>query len=169
MRPRAKTTPPVQKEARPSRARKMDPVAAAPARARARTLPPPAALAPRATLAPQRLLAPRSATNAAAGGLLVFAVLTGLALAAWFKSVPLPWTVGSVIAMSTAAGAFMMSLVVWRAPSQSAVITGACVIAASLLRLGMPSSWTVMSAVVFDLTVLVSIPVVRAALCFTSE
>jgi hypothetical protein len=47
------------------------------------------------------------------------------------------------------------------------VIAGAIVIAASLLRLGLPSSWTVMSAVVFDLTVMAAIPVVRAILVFS--
>jgi hypothetical protein len=116
---------------------------------------------------PVRLVAPRRATQAAAIGLWAFALFTGVALVAWFRTVPLPWTVGSIVAISTAAAAAMMSFVIWRSPTRGAVIAGAIVIAASLLRLGLPSSWTVMSAVVFDLTVMAAIPVVRAILVFS--
>jgi hypothetical protein len=120
-------------------------------------------------IAPRRLFAPREATQAAAIGLWLFALLTGLALVAWFRTMPKPWTVGSVIEISTGASAIMMSFVVWKTPTRSAVLAGAGVIAASLLRLGWPSGWSVMSAVVFDLTVLVSLPVVRAVLLFSEE
>jgi hypothetical protein len=119
--------------------------------------------------APPRLIAPRQATHAAAGALWAFALFQGVALVAWFRTAPLPWTVGSVIAITTGAAAVMMSIVVWRAPTRGAVIAGGLVMLASLLRLGLPSSWTVMSAVVFDVTIMVAIPVVRAILAFAEQ
>jgi hypothetical protein len=118
---------------------------------------------------PRRLVAPPQATLSAAAGLWAFTLLTAVALVAWFRTAPLPWTVGSVIEISTAAAAAMMSVVIWRAPTRGAVIAGALIMAASLLRLGLPSSWTVMSAVVFEVTVVAALPVVRAIVAFSEQ
>jgi hypothetical protein len=107
---------------------------------------------------------PSRTATVAALSLVLFAVLTGLALAAWFASVPEPWSWKAIIAVLCAALALISAVLVWRAPNRTHALLGAGVLALSLVRVGSPSEWNWASWTLLMLTGLLMVPLIHAAI-----
>jgi hypothetical protein len=101
---------------------------------------------------------------AASLSLLTFAVLTTLAIVAWFSRAEQPWNWKAVVAMLAAMLGLTTSALVWRAPSRTHVVAGIVVMGLSLLRVGPPSDWTWVSFALLSVTVLLLVPLVNAAI-----
>jgi hypothetical protein len=100
----------------------------------------------------------------AALSLVLFAILTGLALAAWFATVPEPWSWKAVIAVLCALLALVTAVLVWRTPTRTHALLGAGVLALSLVRVGKPDEWNWASWTLIMLTGLLIVPLVHAAI-----
>jgi hypothetical protein len=99
----------------------------------------------------------------AALSLVLFAILTGLALAAWFATVSEPWTWKGILAVLCALLALVTSVLVWRTPSRTHALLGAAVLALSLARVGKPDEWNWASWTLIMMTGLLMVPLVYAA------
>jgi hypothetical protein len=106
----------------------------------------------------------RRVVRLAAASLLVFSVVTSIALVAWFWRAEQPWSWRSTLAILGAAGGLAACVAVWRKPSRVTVLSGIGVMVVSLLRVGLPSDWTTASWVLFLLTAILIAPVARLAL-----
>jgi hypothetical protein len=96
--------------------------------------------------------------------LLAFAMLTTLALVAWFSRAEQPWGWKSAIAMLSAMLGLTTSALMWRAPSRTHAVAGIVVLGLSLVRVGPPSDWTWVSFALIAVTALMLVPLVNAAL-----
>ena len=108
-------------------------------------------------------------TNSRILTLFAFALLNAGALSAWFARVGEPWTYKSVVAIASTLGAVTAGAALWRAPTREWTYVGIAALVLSLFRIGTPGEWTTMSAIVFELTVLLLIPIVRAAISYQRE
>ena len=104
------------------------------------------------------------AALAASLALLAFAMLTTLALVAWFTRAEEPWSWKAVVAMVSAMLGFMTSALVWRAPSRTHVLAGILAMVLSLARIGAPWDWTWVSFALLSVTMLLLVPLVNAAI-----
>lgn len=100
----------------------------------------------------------------AAVALLAFSGITALSLVAWFATKSDPWSWRTVVALLSVAFGLTAGALVWRAPSRVHVFAGMGVLAFSLLRIGRPSVWTTSTYALLLVTVLLFVPLVRAAL-----
>jgi hypothetical protein len=104
------------------------------------------------------------AALAASLSLLAFAMLTALALVAWFSRVEDPWTWKAVLALLSAMLGLATSALVWRVPTRRHALVGVVVMVLSLLRVGPPWDWTWVSFALLSVTIMMLIPLVNAAL-----
>lgn len=95
--------------------------------------------------------------------LLGFSLLTAIALGAWFKAAPDPWSWKGAVALSCALLGLTTSVLVWRAPSRVHAAAGITVMLLSLVRLiGSDFSWP--SVALIAITGLLLVPLVRAVI-----
>lgn len=105
-----------------------------------------------------------SLVRAAAFSLFLFVGLNAAAFTAWFLRAYDPWNYKSIIEIASVLLALLAALGLRFSPNRGWVHAGLGALAVSLLRLGPPADWTLMSALVFNLTVLLSIPLARLEL-----
>lgn len=102
------------------------------------------------------------ATRAATMGLLLFGSLHALNLSALFWQAPAPFTVRVGIEAAACFLAYLAAWRVWRTGSVAALIFGSIAIVGSLGRIPFPIDRTPLTIATLVLTLLLSIPVVRA-------
>jgi hypothetical protein len=107
--------------------------------------------------------AQRAARNASYA-LLAFTILTVIALVAWFASADQPWGFSSFVAVLAAFLGSGATALLWRQPTREHAIGGLVVMGLSLLRVGLPTGWTVFSVALITLTALLAVPLVQAAI-----
>lgn len=113
--------------------------------------------------------ASRRAALLASLALLAFSALTAIALVAWFRDSPMPWTWKSVLALGCTALATTTSALVWSAPSRAHAVLGAVVLIGSLARVGPPAEWTWASFALVAVTFVLLMPLVHAAIVLRGE
>ena len=96
--------------------------------------------------------------------LVVFAGLTALSLAAWLARTPAPWGWHAVVALLAAVLGLAAAAALFRAPSRMRAAAGAGVMLLSLVRIGVPDHLAWPLVVLPLVTLLLMVPVVRAAL-----
>ncbi len=104
------------------------------------------------------------AASAASVALFVFATLTLFAVFFWFRRTPAPWTWKGLLAGGCAALALATSALMWSTPSREYAMLGAIIMLASLVRVGLPGDWSWTTLTVLAVTVVLSMPVVHAAI-----
>ena len=107
---------------------------------------------------------PLKLARQASTALVAFAALTALSLAAWLARTPEPWGWHAVVALLSAALGLAASAALFRAPSRTRAAAGACVMLLSLVRIGVPDHFAWPLVVLPLVTLLLMVPVVRAAL-----
>jgi hypothetical protein len=106
----------------------------------------------------------RKIATGAAASLLLFSVLTTVALLAWFTHAPEPWGWRALVTLFTAMLSLTSSVLIWRIPSRVTCWWGVAIMAVSLVRIGPPNDWTWVSFTLLMVTFLLMIPLVHAAL-----
>jgi hypothetical protein len=100
----------------------------------------------------------------AASALLIFGALTSFSLAAWLARAPEPWGWHALVALLSAALGLAAGVALLRAPSRALAGAGASVMLLSLVRVGVPEHFTWPLVVLPLVTLVLTVPVVRAAL-----
>jgi hypothetical protein len=90
-------------------------------------------------------------------------VFTIVVLGAWFARADQPWGFSSFVAVLSALLGTGATALFWRQPTREHAIGGLVVMGLSLVRVGLPTSWTSTSAALITITALLAIPVVQAA------
>jgi hypothetical protein len=96
--------------------------------------------------------------------LLLFTALTVVSLAAWFARTDEPWGFASFIAVLAALLGAGTTAFMWRQPTRDHAISGLIVMGLSLLRVGVPTTWTLTSLALIAATALLAIPIVQAVI-----
>ena len=96
--------------------------------------------------------------------LVAFAGLTALSLAAWLARTPEPWGWHAIVALLSAVLGIAAAAALLRAPSRMGAAAGAGVMLVSLVRIGVPDHFAWPLVVLPLVTLLLMVPVVRAAL-----
>jgi hypothetical protein len=95
---------------------------------------------------------------------LLFAGASAFFLASWFGTGGSPINWRAILTIACAVFAVVVSAQMWKKPSRVAAIAGLACVLVSVLRVGLPSEWTGFSFVLFAITVVLSIPLVHAAI-----
>jgi hypothetical protein len=106
----------------------------------------------------------RTAATLASLALLVFAGCSAVPLAAWLQRAADPFSWKAGVTASAMLGTIWASAIVWRRESRLAAVAGIIMMWASLTRIGPPEQWTAYSFLLIAGTLVLSMPVVHAAL-----
>jgi hypothetical protein len=104
------------------------------------------------------------AARPAAYALTAFSLFTVVALSAWFAREDQPWGFASFVAVVTAILGVGATALFWRQPTRELAMGALGVMGFSLVRVGLPTTWTASSVALITLTALLAIPVVQAAI-----
>jgi hypothetical protein len=111
--------------------------------------------------------APTAAQRAARNSsyaLAAFTLIIIAALIAWFVREDQPWGFASFITVLSALLGIGTTVQLWRQPTREHAIAGLVVMGVSLLRVGLPTTWSWPSVAILTLTALLAIPLVQAVI-----
>lgn len=110
------------------------------------------------------------ATLAAAVALVVFAAVSGLAVAGWqAQGADVVWTWKSLLTGGSAIVALVLSGLLMLKPARLHAVLGASAMLVSLARIGAPTEWTWRSFALVAVTGVLILPVAHAAMLLRDE
>ncbi len=105
----------------------------------------------------------RRVANYAAIAMIALAAITIVGIAAYFAKNTDPWTWRNLVALATVPFCLVCAGLLWKIPTRENANAALLVIAFSLVRIGLPSEWTLRTFVLLLLTAATAAPVVWAA------
>jgi hypothetical protein len=96
--------------------------------------------------------------------LVAFTFLTLVTLTAWFGRSPEPWGFASFVALLGALLGIGATVLFWRQPTREYALGGLAALAISLVRVGLPTSWTPTSFVLIAITAVLAVPLAQVVI-----